>query len=119
MGIENRDAGRWARCSGCGKRLAAGRRGPLPKRCRKCQSRRNNQRVVRARRDREDRMLEDLREVGQRMNWAASGLDAHAGAPRERLDEWVRAAVNALREDSGTLLKWELELARRRRRRKG
>ena len=64
-------------------------------------------------------MLEDLREVGQRMNRIASGLDAHAGAERERLDEWVRAAVEALREDSGTLLKWEIELGRRRRRRKG
>ena len=118
MGIENRDTGRRARCEDCGKALAAGRRGPLPKRCRKCQSRHSNRQAVRARRDREDRMRRDIRAVGNRISNLAALLNAHAQGPREKLDECVAAAVPALREDWQTLLRWEVELARRRRRRR-
>ncbi|MDE0624984.1 MAG: hypothetical protein OXH99_01160 [Bryobacterales bacterium] len=118
MGNGNQAAVRWSRCAGCGKRLAAGRRGPKPKRCRKCRSRRNNRRVARERRDREDRLRTDLHEIHIQMSWIAAQLDFHRGGTREDLDTCVQAAADSLRKDADTLLGWEVELKQRRRRRR-
>lgn len=118
MGNENPAAVRWSRCAGCGKRLAAGRRGPKPRRCRQCRSRRNNRKVAQARRDREDRLRADLHEIHIQMSWIASRLEHHRRGTRENLDTCVRGAVDSLREDADTLLRWEVELNRRRQRRR-
>ena len=118
MGIENGGEGRRAWCEDCGEPLEAGRRGPLPRRCKRCASRRSNRQAARARRDREDRLRRDIRAVADRVSHAAAILEFHAAGPRGQLDECVAAAVPALREDADRLLRWKVELERGRRRRR-